>query len=246
MEVNPEVQETVNAALETAQRGGFESAMETLTGLLHGHPHNHDIPFGIGALHAMKGQHEKALEWFDRAIGIYPYSIESNYNKAVSHQKLLDLPNCIRSYQKVVSIGPASDPEVAKARSIVEDMASNIRRTQGISMESYLRAGDRFGEAFDLMERGNWSGALKGFRASAALNAKNAPCHGNMGLCLAYLGRKAEALAELDRAITIDAKYQPAHLNRKIVEKMTEGHPMENTTFESINFAKGTFTEKDS
>jgi lipoprotein NlpI len=56
-----------------------------------------------------------------------------------------------------------------------------------------------------------------------------------MGLCLAQLGQKAAALAALDRALEIDPTYTPAHSNRKVVETMTEGSPLENATFKSIN-----------
>ncbi len=241
MEVSPEVQEAVNGALETAQRGGFESAMDTLTALLHDHPRHHDVPYGIGLVHALKREYKESIAWFDRAIGIYPDSVAAHFNKAVSYQKLLDVPNSIRTYQKVVAIGPANDPEVANARSIVEDMAAVIRRKEGISLGSFLRAGEKFNEAFLHMDRGDWRGALKEFRASAALNKTNAPCHGNIGICLAYLGHKTEALAALDRALEIDPQYDPALTNRNIVAQMTEGKPLENTRYESINFSKENF-----
>ena len=51
------------------------------------------------------------------------------------------------------------------------------------------------------MKRGDWQGTLREFSASAAINERKAPCHGNMGLCHAWMGHKAEALAEL-RALT--------------------------------------------
>jgi hypothetical protein len=56
------------------------------------------------------------------------------------------------------------------------------------------------------------------------------------------LGRKAEALAELDRALEIDPEYLPAASNRRLVEQMVEGLPMENTTFKIINFARENLT----
>jgi tetratricopeptide (TPR) repeat protein len=226
MEISPEVQDAVNTALEIAQRGKTQMAMSTLTGLLHDHPLNHDVAFGIGVVHAIQGEHEESIQWFDKAIAIYPYSVEAYYNKAVAFQKLLDAPNCIRSYQKVVAIGSPDDPEVAKARAQVERMATAILKTEGIALDAYLRAGDKFNHAFELMQRGDWQGALRGFRASAAINDRNAPCHGNMGLCHAWMGHKAEALAELDRALEIDPKYQPARLNRQLVEQMEEGRPL--------------------
>jgi tetratricopeptide (TPR) repeat protein len=238
MEISPEVQDAVNDALEAAQRGQFQSALDALNALLRDHPLHHDVPYGIGLVHAIRGRYEESIEWFDRAIRIYPDSLEAHYNKAVSFQKLLDLPNCIRCYRKVVQIGPASDPEVAKARAIVDDLAATVQRTEGVDLDVYLRSADTFNQAFATMERGDWNAALKGFRASAALNGRNAPCHGNMGLCLALLGRKAEALAELDRALEIDPNYQPARSNRLLVEKMAEGRPLDGVGFESINFAR--------
>lgn len=241
MELNDEVRETVSTALEMAQRGQSRKALAILSGLLPDHPQHHDVPYGIGVVHAIQGEHEEAIQWFDRAIAIYPYSIESYYNKAVAFQKLLDVPNCIRSYQRVVAIGPASDPEVAKSRGIIENMASVIMRTEGVSLDAFLRSGDKFNEAFELMDRGDWQGALEGFRASAALNDRNAPCHGNMGLCHANLGHKAEALAELDRALEINPDYQPARSNREVVTQMEEGSPLSGTTYQSINYSLENF-----
>ncbi|HEV2391334.1 MAG TPA: tetratricopeptide repeat protein [Verrucomicrobiae bacterium] len=50
-------------------------------------------------------------------------------------------------------------------------------------------------------------------------------CGGNLALCLAGLGRKAEALASLDRALELDPAYEPARTNRKAIEAMREGKP---------------------
>lgn len=244
MEVNDEVSDAVNGALEAAQRGRFQYAMDMLTDLLPEHPQHHDVAYGIGVIHALKREYEESIRWFDKAIAINPYRIETHYNKAVSHQKLLEIPNCVRSYQRVVEIGPSDDPEVAQARSFIETLASSIKRNQGISLDAYLRSGDKFNQAFELMERGDWRGALVGFRASAAINDRNAPCYGNMGICHGHLGHKAEALAALDRALEIDPDYQPAVSNRKLMEKMEEGILLANTTFQSVNYALDSLREE--
>jgi tetratricopeptide (TPR) repeat protein len=236
VELNPLVTAAVNNALEVAERGDTKKAMAALTDLLIEHPRSHDVAFGIGCIHASCGGHEKAIEWFDKAIAIYPYSLESYYNRGVAYQKLMDLPNCIRSYQKVITMGDPADREVIAARLFIADSNSIISETTGISLDLYLEAGDHFSRAFALMERGQWEEALEGFQASAAINGKNPSCHGNMGLCHASLGRKAMALAELDRALAIDPDYQPARGNREVVEKMREGTPLENATFQGINY----------
>ena len=235
IEINPEVTAAVNDTLAQAERGHSEKAMATLTGLLRDHPRNHEVAFGIGVVHAFHGEHRKAIEWFDKAIAIYPYSLESYINKAVAHQKMLDIPDCVRAYQKVVGMGDARDLEVAAARSFIADFAATIRRTEGVSLDAYLKAGDHFNHAFALMEGEDWQGALEGFQAAAALNDRSAPCHGNMGLCYGYLGQKAKGMAALDRALELDPEYEPARRNRIALEKMEEGEPLENITFAVVN-----------
>jgi lipoprotein NlpI len=56
-------------------------------------------------------------------------------------------------------------------------------------------------------------------------NPNHVQTHGNLALCLAGLGKKAAALASLDRALELDPTYQPAFINRIAIEAMTEGEP---------------------
>ncbi len=149
-----------------------------------------------------------------------------------------------------VAVGPAlvidSAAAAFKAAPLSQDGAQSHAdpSVEFSQLADYLRSCERFNEAFGLMERGDWQDALKGFRASAAINDRNAPCHGNMGICHAQLGHKAEALAELDRALEIDSKCQPAISNRKLAEQMEEGRPLENTVFKSVNHSMENFMKK--
>lgn len=236
IELNPEVEEAVNAALDLAQRGDVRRAGDALTRLLREYPHNHVVCYGMGTLHAIKGEHREAIRWFDQAIAIYPYFVEAHFNKAVACQKQLDVAGAVRAYRKVVEVGEPNDTPARQARSFLVDIAATIRRSDGVDLNSYLVSQEEFDRAFALMEQGHWPRALTGFRASAAKNDHNAPTHGNLGLCLAKLGRKAEALAELDRAVEIDPGYEPAEFNRVAVERMEEGRPMETAEFKSIEF----------
>ena len=84
IEINPELEKSVNKALDQAQRGNIQKAMTALTGLLHDHPRSHLVAFGIGCVHAIQGKHEESIKWFDKAIAIYPYLVEAHYNKAAA------------------------------------------------------------------------------------------------------------------------------------------------------------------
>lgn len=241
IELNPEMGEAVNSAMELAERGNTGAAWTAVTSLLRENPRNHLVCYGMGTLHAIKGEHKEAIKWFDKAISIFPYFVEAHFNKAVSYQKQLDVGNAIRAYRKVVELGDPNDTPAKLAVSFLDDMAVSIRQHEGVDLDSYMESQLEFDHAFTLMEQGDWSGALAGFRASATKNDRNAPVHGNMGLCLAKLGRKAQSLAELDRAIEIDPRYKPAMTNRIVVEFMEEGIPLNVTGFKRIEFGKEQF-----
>jgi tetratricopeptide (TPR) repeat protein len=196
------------------------------------------VHYGLGTVHALREEYEQAIQWFDRAIAICPSDAETYFNKALAHQRQLDLANAVRAYRMVVTLGDPRDEFVSHARSFLDGMAKEIRRSHGIDLDAFLAAQTAFDEAFALMERGEWSRALEGFRACAAMNERSAPTYGNMGLCYAQLGRKADALAALARALEIDPRYEPAIINRRAVERIEEGGPPDVTGFVSVDYAK--------
>jgi len=226
VEINPEVERAVNGAMELAQKGKTNQALTSMNGLLREHPRNHIVCYGLGALHAIEGAHKEAIQWFDKAIAIFPYFVEAHFNKAVAYRKQFDVGNAIRAYRKAVEFGKRADPMVEQAQSFLDSMTKTIRRHEGVDLDTYLKAMTEFDDAFALMEKGNWLRALEGFRLCVALTERHAPSHGNMGLCYAKLGHKAKALAELDRALEIDPRYELAMANRVVVERMEEGRPI--------------------
>jgi tetratricopeptide (TPR) repeat protein len=237
-EINPAVERAVNEAAQLAQRGKNDQAQAAMERLLREHPANHTVHFGMGILHAIRGEHLESIPWFDRATAIYPYFAEAHFNKAVACQKELDVAGAIRAYRKVVEVGDPQDPEVARAKRFLADVAATIFKQGKTDLDTFLESQDTFNRAFALMEQGGWDQALAGFRAAAAMNDRNAPTHGNMGLCLAKLGRRADALSELDRALEIDPQYEPARQNRAVVERMQESVPMDIAQFKRIAFNK--------
>lgn len=244
IEVNPQVEKAVDAALELCEQGKTDAARVQVTRLLAEHPRNHLVCYAMGVLHALKCEYEESIQWFDKAITIYPYCIEAHFNKAVSYQKQFKLAQAVHAYRKVVALGDPDDAPARQARSFLDDMAVSIRRSEGIDLDTYIQSQEMFDQAFVLMEQGDWSGALIGFRASAKKNDRNAPIHGNLALCLAELGQKAQSLAELDRALEINPQYEPARTNRLVVESMEEGKPLNAAGLLRIEFGKTRFLEK--
>lgn len=243
-ELNPQVEDAVDAAMELCEQGKTDAAAAEVIRLLRAHPANHSVCYAMGVIHAVKGEHRDAIEWFDKAISIYPFFVEALFNKAVSHQRQLNLAEAVHAYRKVLEFTDPNGVPARRARLFLDDMAVAIRRNDGVDLDSYLESQKLFDQAFTLMEKGDWSGALKGFKASAAKNDRNAPIHGNLGLCFAKLGHKAQSLAELDRALALNPQYEPAGTNRVLVEQMEEGIPLAAAGFERINFAKSQFFDQ--
>jgi tetratricopeptide (TPR) repeat protein len=241
VELNPTVEAAVDSAMGLAERGKTNEAWTALTQLLGEHSDNHHVCYGMGTLHAISGDFKESIKWFDKAISAFPYFVEAYFNKAVSHQKLFDIGNAVRAYRKVLELGDPGDTPAQQARSFLDSMAAFIPQNDGIDLDGYIESQFEFDRAFKLMEQGDWSGALAGFRASAKKHDRNAPIHGNMGLCLAQLGHKAQALAEFDRALEIDPQYLPAVTNRVIAESMEEGTPLKGAAFKTVEFAKEQF-----
>lgn len=244
IKLDPEVEQAIDSAMDLCERGNTDAAWAQVTQLLREHPENHVVCYAMGVLHAVKGEHKEAIPWFDKAISIYPYFVEAHFNKALAYQKQFNIAQAVYAYRKVVELGDPNDVPARQARSFLDDVAVAIRRNEGVDLDSYIESQQMFDQAFTLMEQRDWSGALIGFRASAAKNDRNAPIHGNLGMCLAGLGYKAQSLAELDRALAIDPQYEPAMTNRVLVDDMEEGIPLNAAGFQRIEFGKSQFLDK--
>ena len=234
IEISPKAEEAVDDALALAQRGKTKKAWEILTRLLREYPRNHHVYFGMGTVHVVQGDLPEAIEWFDKAIAIFPYMIEAHYNKAGAYRDMRDIPNCVRAYRKVVELAEPDDPEGRKAQSFLDDLEASLLKHEGVDLDIFLTSNDQFERAFDCMQHGQWQQALDGFLKVVVANDRNVATHGNLGMCYAQLGYKAKALAELDRALELDPRYKIARTNRKVVEKMTEGCPIKASAFRFI------------
>jgi|GEM_PF-192395 len=235
--IDPEVDAEVDRALEMAQGGRLRAAESIVAGLLDHHPDLHMVQFGIGVIRALQGRHADALAHFDRAIAIFPYFVEAWFNKGAAHQKMLEVGPTIRAYQKVVELGDPADDFVGEAMAVIRSLDKQIRADKGFSLDRYLQLMDMFDAAFAAMENQQWERALAGFQQVVAVDSGSTQSYGNMGLCYAFLGRRQEALAALDRALELDPAYEPAQTNRVRVLAMQEGERLA-ADFLSVDYYK--------
>ncbi len=236
VEINEEVDEAVDDALVLVDRGNIRKGEDILWGLQIQYPRNHMVNYGIGVVKAFKGEYDDAITYFSRATDIFPYFIEAHFNMAVAYKNKFDIKNAVKSFKEVIAIGDPHDDMVQTANSFVAGLEQQIMETDNITLEQYCQAQEKLEMAFSYMENKEWQKAIRGFRDCIMINKKHPQSYGNLGLCYAQLGRKAEALAALDKALEIDPKYEPAIVNRSVIESLDEGEKLEQAEFMSIDY----------
>lgn len=70
------------------------------------------------------------------------------------------------------------------------------------------------------------------------INANHPQSYGNMGICYGQLGQKALALEAFDKTLELDPDYEPALVNRAIVETLQEGEKLPSGEVASVEYYK--------
>lgn len=245
-EINEEVDEAVNQALSIAEKGNIEKGEAIISELRENHPMNPTVYYGLGVINAFKENYDEAIVYFDEAIKIFPYFIEAHFNKGVAYQKKLDVINMVKSFKEVVTIGDPEDDIVKRAQKSIKEIEQSIKKTCNIDLETFLEAAEKFNEALSYMEKGEWKKAINRFEECLLRNKRHVQSYGNIGLCYAFMGQKEQALAAFDKALEIDPTYEPALINRKVVESLKDGEKLKQYNFISIEYYKNRALEKKS
>jgi tetratricopeptide (TPR) repeat protein len=236
VEINEEVEKAVDDALALVEGGNIRNGERILEELKIRHPRNHMVDYGIGVVNAFKQEYDQAIECFTRATDAFPYFIEAHFNKAVAYKKKLDIRNAIKSFKEVIAIGDPQADMVRQATGFVSGLEREIMETHSITLDQYFEAQDEFEKAFSCMEKEAWQQAIPGFQKCIKLNKKHPQSYGNLGLCYARLGRKAEAVAAFEKALEIDPNYEPAMVNKAVVESLQDGEKLDQESFKSIDY----------
>ena len=236
--IDPEVDKAVDNALRFAEKGNLAKGEALLIGLMEKYPSVYKVQYGMGTLHAMKGNYAESVFFLNKCLETFPYFVEAWFNKAVSHKNLLDLGSTIKSFRKVIVFGDREDHLVITARKALHDMETLISRDYGLSLDLYLKSMVEFDKAFSHMQNKEYEKAIAGFRNVLVFNKSHPQSYGNIGLCYSFLGKRQEALATFDKALAIDPDYQPALTNRAILLSLPDGEKMPDSHIKTVDFYK--------
>ena len=166
IELNEEIDTTVDKALALVERNQLKKAEKHLTILLAQYPNYHMVQYGMGALYAFKGQIEEAISHFKNAVEKFPYFAEAYYNLGVAYKKKLDIPNMVKCLDKVIRLSDSDDIIYQEAKSMLDDLENVVRKEHGTDMANYIKAQEQFQRGVEFMERSEWKNAIHAFNAS--------------------------------------------------------------------------------
>ena len=244
--LDEEIDGKVDEALSMVEKGSIDKGAFIIEGLMTRYPNYHTVYFGMGVVHVSRKQYDEAIKCFKRALDIFPYFLDAQFNLAVSYQKKLDPGNTIKAYQKVVEIGPGDDDLVRQAKEFLVGMEEDIRKEQGIGLKKFLRSMDIFEKACVYMEKEKWEKAITCFKDCLNIVTNHYQSYGNMGLCYAKLGQRSQAISALDKAIEINPGYEPAIVNRKMIAGLTADDKIPDGPVETIDYGKDYTAKKKS
>jgi tetratricopeptide (TPR) repeat protein len=99
----------------------------------------------------------------------------------------------------------------------LDALDSQVRKTEGLTLDRYLENQRCFAQAFTHLKAGRFEKAIQGFADVLRVAPASVPFHGNMGLLYAGMGDRDRAIVHLEKAIELDPNYQPAIDNRRIL-----------------------------
>jgi protein O-GlcNAc transferase len=206
----------LNTALKSHLEGALAEAEEAYLRFLDLDPTHAQALHNLGSIYLQRGEHEKAVPFFERAIHqhrAYPQAYNNLGNALVNQGRVRD---AIPLFEKALRIKPDySDAcynlgNACKKLGEPDKAVSFYRRALGINPRDHLCW---IGLGVALRELGRQEEAVGAYRIAIGLRQDLPEAHYNLGIVLQELGRPAEAITAYSRAVSLREDYPEAHLN---------------------------------
>lgn len=224
--IYPEIDEECDRTLSLVESGHLSRGENLMRDLYKKYPDYHTVLYGMGVCHALRDRFEEAIEFFKRAVDIFPYLTEAHFNMAMAYMKLGDIAGVVRAFREVIRVG-GREELVIEAKKRLNDLDKTVRELNGFDLDTYVKNSDTFNKAFSALQSRQFVPAINLFKRVLATDPKHVQSWGNLGLAYASIGERGKALECLDKALEIDPEYEIAAVNRIGIEKMREGEPLQ-------------------
>jgi len=206
--------------------GNLSRGEKLMRELFEKYPDYHTVLYGMGVCCGLQDQYEEAIEFFKRAVHIFPYLIEAHFNMAMAYMKLADIDGVVGALREVIRVG-GDEELVSEARRRLADLEKMVRELKGFNLDTYVNNSRVYGKAFAALQNREFVSAINLFKRVLETDPRHVQSWGNMGLAYAGTGEKGKAIECLDRALELDPEYEVATVNKIVIQKMREGERLE-------------------
>jgi tetratricopeptide (TPR) repeat protein len=224
--LNPEIDEECDRVLSMVESGHLSHGEKLMRELYRKYPDYHTVLYGMGVCRALQDKFEEAIQFFRRAVAIFPYFTEAHFNMAMAHLKLGDIGGVVKAFKEVIRVG-RDEELVSEARRRLTDLEKGTLELTGLSLDTFLYNSEIYSKAFAALQNSQFVLAIDLFRRVLSTDPKHVQSWGNLGLAYAGIGERGRALESLDKALELDPEYEIAAVNKIGIEKMREGERLE-------------------
>ena len=206
------------------QNNRFSDALLIFTCLQSIAAHDLRIPYNLGLIHALRGDHHSALKSYDLALQIQPDDIETLINKGSSCNDIQNYTLALEVLERAIELNPNiseawSNKGIALSHLHFYEKALSAYEVAIKLNGSYFEAYSNKGVALASLKR--YDEALAHYDKALSLKPDYAQGWSNKGNTLNELKRYDEALAHYDKALSlkpdVDWVYEDRfHLRMKI------------------------------
>ena len=184
--------------------------------------HTAEDYFSLGLTLYQQGDLEKAIDVYDQAIELNPYSVRAYNNRGNVKRALRDSEGAIADYDRAVALNPQSAEAYNNRGNAKQDLGDH----QG-AMADYdqtIALNPQSAEAYN--NRGNAKqnlgdslGAIADYDRAVALNPQYAIAYNNRGIVKRALDDPHGAMTDYDQAIALNPQSAEAYNNRGNVKR---------------------------
>ncbi len=135
--IYPEIDEECDRILSLVESGQLLAGEKQMRELLRKYPDYHTVLYGMGVCHVLQDRFEEAIEFFKRAVAIFPYLTEAHFNMGMACIKLEDIAGVAGAFREVIRIG-GNQELVSEARKRLTDLERMAMELKGINLDTYV------------------------------------------------------------------------------------------------------------
>jgi tetratricopeptide (TPR) repeat protein len=225
-ELRPDVDEAVDRAMQRLERGEGKQVEPEIAALLERHPDYHLTNYAMGVYHAVVAkQPAAAIRFLEKAVAIFPPFPEAHFNLGMAARQTLNVVKAVEAFRAAERYSEDDGIKEMARKELQWLEKTLLSNTSFRNLDAYLANARLFDRAFQCLCHRQFGQAVELFQRVLSENTKHVQSYGNLALAYAGLGRRADALACLDRALELDPGYEPALQNRRVIADMREGEP---------------------